>query len=170
MARRPTLSLFGRRRDRPLRVRAEDSEDLAVVSAYLQDAVVPVSEMAYEAEDRRFVMVAGRFRWEIAPDGRPTHRQTDDRDTPYERVHTGIRFEGVRSVRSKGLDRSDRSLILNLLSVVYADNAVDLVFAGDSTIRLDVESLSCHVEDLGTPWPTVFRPSHDDDGNADGAV
>ena len=59
---------------------------------------------------------------------------------------------------------------MNLLSVVFADNAVDLVFAGDSTIRLDVESLSCHVEDLGTPWPTVFRPSHDDDGNADGAV
>ncbi|MCR9072605.1 MAG: DUF2948 family protein [Alphaproteobacteria bacterium] len=169
MARRPALSIPGKGRDRPLRVRAEDGEDLAVVSAYLQDAIVPVSEMAYEADERRFALVAGRFRWEIAPDGRTAGKRSEDGDAPFERVHTGLRFEGVRSVRSKGLDRSDRSLFLNLLSIAYADNAVDLIFAGDSTIRLDVDGLSCHVEDLGTPWPTVFRPSHDDDGNTHGA-
>lgn len=150
------------RRDRPLRVRAEDNEDLTVVSAYLQDAVVPVSEIAYEAGEKRFALVAGRFRWEVAPDGKPVEGQ----DTPFERVHTGIRFERVRGVRTKGIDRRDRGLILNLLKVAYGDGVVDLVFAGESTIRLDVEGLSCHVEDLGTPWPTVFRPSHDEDGTA----
>lgn len=165
-ARPPAITPFGAPgRDRPLRVRAEDHEDLTVIAAYLQDAVVPVSEMSFEAEDHRFVMVAGRFRWEIAPDGKPRQGQ----DTPFERVHTGIRFEGVKSVRTRGIDRRDRSLILNLLSIAYGDGAVDLVFAGESTIRLDVDSLSCHVEDLGTPWPTVFFPSHDDDGDADGA-
>lgn len=170
MAGRPKLSLFGKRPDRPLRVRAVDAEDLAVVAAYLQDAVVPVSEMAYEADESRFVLVAGRFRWEIAPDGRTGGARKEAQGTPYERVHTGIRFEGVRSVRTKGIDRADRGLMLNLLSIAYADGSVDLVFAGESTIRLDVESLSCHVEDLGTPWPTVFRPSHDDDGSTDGAA
>ncbi|MDF1794579.1 MAG: DUF2948 family protein [Thalassobaculaceae bacterium] len=161
MARPPAITPFGDQgRDRPLRVRAEDSEDLMVVAAFLQDAVIPVSEMSYEADDARFVLVAGRFRWEIAPDGKPVEGQ----ETPFERVHTGIRFESVRGVRTKGIDRGDRSQILNLLSVAFSDGTVDLVFAGESTIRLDVDNLSCHVEDLGTPWPTVFRPSHDEDG------
>jgi hypothetical protein len=154
------------RRDRPLRVRAEDNEDLTVVSAYLQDAVVPVSEMTYEAGEKRFALVAGRFRWEVAPDGMPAKGPVEDQETPFERVHTGIRFDGVRGVRTRGIDRRDRGLILNLLKVAYGEGVVDLVFAGESTIRLDVEGLSCHVEDLGTPWPTVFRPSHDEDGTA----
>lgn len=144
---------------RPLRVRAVDAEDLTVIAAYLQDAVVPVSEMTYEADDRRFALVAGRFRWEVAPDGKPVEGQ----ETPFERVHTGIRFEGVTAVRTMGIDRRDRALMLNLLSITAGEGGVDLVFAGDATIRLDVESLSCHVEDLGDPWPTVFRPSHEDD-------
>jgi len=125
---------------------------------------VPVSEMAFEAGERRFALVAGRFRWEIAPDGLPAEGQ----ETPFERVHTGIRFEGVNAVRTKGIDRRDPGRMLNLLSLTYGDNVVDLVFAGAATIRLDVAGLSCHVEDLGTPWPTVFRPSHDEDGASDG--
>lgn len=146
------------RADRPLKVRAVDAEDLTVVASFLQDAIVPVSEMSFEADEHRFVMVAGRFRWEIAPDGTPR----DGQETPFERVHTGIRFEGVRAVRTKGIDRRDPGQMLNLLSLALSDGAVDLVFAGEATIRLDVDSLSCHVEDLGDPWPTVFRPSHDE--------
>lgn len=167
MARTPTIRPFGDQgRGRPLRVRAEDLEDLTVVAAYLQDAVVPVSEMSYEASENRFALVAGRFRWEIAPDGSVAEGQ----DTPFERVHTGIRFEGVRNVRTRGIDRRDPGQMLNLLSLAYGEGVVDLVFAGESTIRLDVDSLSCHVEDLGTPWPTVFRPSHQEDGDGDGAA
>ncbi|WPZ34507.1 DUF2948 family protein [Thalassobaculum sp. OXR-137] len=167
MARTPAIRPFGDQgRDRPLRVRAEDLEDLTVVAAYLQDAIVPVSEMSFLADENRFVLVAGRFRWEIAPDGTVAEGQ----DTPFERVHTGIRFEGVRKVRTRGIDRRDPGQMLNLLSLAYGEGVVDLVFAGESTIRLDVDSLSCHVEDLGTPWPTVFRPSHDEGEHSDGAA
>ena len=166
MARKPALTPFGSGgRDRPLRVRAQDLEDLTVVAAYLQDAIVPVSEMSFQAQENRFVMVAGRFRWEVAPDGTVAEGQ----DTPFERVHTGIRFEGVRKVRTRGIDRRAPGTMLNLLSLAYEDGVVDLVFAGEATIRLDVEGLSCHVEDLGTPWPTVFRPSHDDGDDKHGA-
>ena len=139
-------------------LRASDAEDVAVVSALLQDAVIPVSEMTFESADKRFVLVAGRFRWEIAPDGRPVNGQ----ETPFERVHTGLRFDNVHAVRTRGIDQRDRGLMLNLLSITYTDGAVDLLFAGDSAVRLDVTDLSCHLEDLGDPWPTVFRPSHDD--------
>ena len=145
-------------RNQPLKLRASDADDVAVVSALLQDAVIPVSEMTFESSDQRFVLVAGRFRWEIAPDGRPLNGQ----ETPFERVHTGLRFDNVRAVRTRGIDQRDRGLMLNLLSITYADGVVDLLFAGDSAVRLDVTDLSCHLEDLGDPWPTVFRPSHDD--------
>lgn len=146
------------RKDQPLKLRATDAEDVSVVSALLQDAVIPVSEMTFEASEKRFVLVAGRFRWEIAPDGRPL----DGQETPFERVHTGLRFDHVASVRTLGIDRREPGRMLNLLSVAYQDGVVELVFAGDSAVRLDVTELSCHLEDLGDPWPTVFRPSHDE--------
>ncbi|NQW09977.1 MAG: DUF2948 family protein [Alphaproteobacteria bacterium] len=152
MARPPALT----RSDQPLRVRAEDAEDITIVSAYLQDALVPVSEIAFDQADSRFAMVVGRFRWEAMPEG-----ETPGDGTPYERVHCGVRFERVTAVKTRGVDRGDRGRMLNLLQVAAGDGFVELIFADDATIRLDVTALSCHVEDLGEPWPTVFRPSHD---------
>ena len=72
----PAITPFGAPgRDRPLRVRAEDHEDLTVIAAYLQDAVVPVSEMSFEAEDHRFVMSPGGS----AGRSRPTASRGRDR-------------------------------------------------------------------------------------------
>ena len=47
-----------------LRLRAEDSDDLAVISACLQDSLVPVRDLAYLPDEGRFMLVANRFRWE----------------------------------------------------------------------------------------------------------
>ncbi len=146
-------------RGRSFRVRAEDADDLAVVSAYLQDAVLPIAEMAYDPADRRFVLVAARFRWEkalrdsVAAEG----------GEPDERVHCGVRFEEVTAARVRGADlKAERGRMLNLLQIAWNDGHVDLICADDVTIRLDVRRLACHVEDLGEPWPTVFRPTHQD--------
>lgn len=154
VARPPALT----RSDKPLRVRAEDPEDLVVVSAYLQDAVVPVSEIAFEKVDSRFAMVVGRFRWERMPQD----LTIPEDGASFERVHCGVRFENVTAVKTRGIDRGDRGRMLNLLQIAAGEGFVDLIFANDATVRLDVTALSCHVEDLGEPWPTVFRPSHDD--------
>ena len=53
----------------PLKVIARDAEDLAVVAACLQDALIPLNEMRYLPQERRFIMVANRFRWERAAQG-----------------------------------------------------------------------------------------------------
>ncbi|UUX51362.1 DUF2948 family protein [Nisaea acidiphila] len=144
--------------DRPFRVRAEDADDLSVVAAYLQDALLPVSEMTYEPNDGRFVMVVQRFRWETAPEDGTVPA---DGDTLYaERVHCGIRFDGVSRVQTHGFERSKRDRILNLLTVHPSDGQIDLAFADNVTIRLAVDRILCHIEDLGEPWPTVFTPSH----------
>jgi len=145
-------------RDRPFRVRAEDAEDLNIVSAFLQDAVIPVVEMAYEPEAGRFVLIAGRFRWEKAV--REAAKPGDG--MPFERVHCAVRFEEVTAVRVRGVDlKAERGRMLNLLQFAWRDGGVDLVCADGVTIRLDVRRLACHVEDLGEPWPTAFRPTHD---------
>ena len=52
-----------------LKIIARDAEDLAVVSACLQDALIPLNEMRYLPQERRFIMVANRFRWERAAKG-----------------------------------------------------------------------------------------------------
>ena len=76
-----------------LKLLARDEEDLAVISAILQDALIPVSEMAYLPEEHRFALVANRFRWE-APPGRPREK--------LERRLTGFSIGGVSAVRRRG--------------------------------------------------------------------
>ena len=145
---------------RPFRVRVADLEDLAVVSTHLQDAVAPVSEIAYLPDDKRFVMVVSRFRWETASQPKAT---SEDGEALFERVHTAIRIENVSAVRTKGFDRSERDKMLNLLRIAADKGVIELLFADNCAIRLDVAGLSCHVEDIGEPWPTVFKPEHDTD-------
>lgn len=147
----------------PLRMRAEDQEDLKVVSACLQDAIVPIGDMCYLPDENRFVAVVSRFRWETSDHPRDAHGPTaeDDGEFPFERVNCGIRFEGVTAVRMRGLDLKDRTQFLELLSVETVDGGgVALHFAGGGCIRLDGGAWHCFVEDLGEPWPTSCKPCH----------
>lgn len=156
----------------PLRLRARDADDLQTIAACLQDALVPLSEVAFLKAERRFVMVANRFRWERTPaeaasapvpdkDARFADRADDeDGAARYERVNCGICFDRVRAVRFKGLDVRRKSQILNLLTLQSRSDAITLVFAGGATIRLDVSDIRCHLEDLGEPWPTRWQPAH----------
>jgi len=139
--------------DKPVKLRALDAEDLAVISAVLQDAVVALRDMRYLPEEKRFVLVASRFRWEVAPG---EHREGQI----YERVHSGICFDQVTRVRRRGFGKTGRGTVLSLLAVVSEDSHVDLQFSAGAVIRLEVDSLMCHLEDLDEPWPTQWRPSH----------
>lgn len=160
-----------------LRLRAEDREDLHIVAAVLQDALVAMSDMEYLAQEQCFAVVANRFRWENcdAPDltgtEEPAIAPVAESDkgyedvafgpcTSYERINCGIRFDGVRQVRCKGVDRRDRGRILELLTIEAEPGAVVLLFAGGAAVRLEGPSITCHIEDLGEPWPTRWRPRH----------
>nr|WP_242480642.1 DUF2948 family protein [Rhodovibrio sodomensis] len=185
--------------DKPLKLRAYDREDFAVVSAVLQDALVPVIDMAWLPEEQRFALVANRFRWERrAPAGdlpdqpAETGPRTDTEsgadsgqlpetaadadarfeDAPlYERVHCGITFDRVEQVAYRGFSKDARGHVLELLAVVADDQGITVTFAGDAALRLQGANIVCHLEDLGEPWPTQWRPSHaraDQDSQAGG--
>jgi hypothetical protein len=148
-----------------LKLRCEDAEDLVVLSSLLQDALVPLAEVAWLPEERRFVFVAGRFVWEECLDVTlPPEQAKVER---YSRCHFGVTFETVTAVKSRGIDLADRGRILELLAIkpeAETENpaAVELLFAGGASIRLEVERLFAHGQDMGEPWPTRWRPRHPD--------
>jgi len=139
---------------RELKLAATDPEDIAVLSAFLQDSVIPISEMVYLAEERRFALVANRFRWEGAPADKVAGQL-------YERVRCGVTFDRVTAVRRRKFNQTQRGQMFELLALQATNAYVDLVFAGGATVRLEVEQVLCHGEDFGEPWPTQWRPEHD---------
>jgi hypothetical protein len=163
---------------RPLKLRARDRGDLEVISALLQDALVPLVDVTYLPREKRFVLVGNRFRWPEAErvDGPPAPRPPPPGEDasfadavespPFERVNCGLCFDRVIGVRSTGIDRHDREQILNLLAIESENGTVTLVFSGGGAIRLEVSGLLCHMEDLGEAWPTRWRPTHDDRSEA----
>ena len=134
-----------------LKLRAVDEEDLAVLSAILQDALVAVGDMAFLPEERRFVLVANRFRWE---------RKPEEGGKLFERTLTGVTFDTVAAVKIRGFDRADRDRLLQVLAVRGEAGAVVFDFSGADSMRLEVERILCHLEDLGEPWPTQWQPRH----------
>jgi hypothetical protein len=143
------------RPDAPLRLRAEDAEDLAVISAVVQDALVSVQDLTYDRGTNRFTLVANRFRWEGQPDG--------PRGAPaYERTVCAITFEAVEGVSYRGFRRRDDERILSLLAVRpgKAPGTIDLEFSGDASLRLGVAAIRVFATDLGEAWPTAWQPDH----------
>lgn len=135
-----------------LRLRARELDDLSVISALVQDALVPIGDIAFVEPDHSFVLAINRFRWEQKASARRR-----------ERVHSGLRFDSVNRVSFRGIDRRDRGRFLSLLAIAYDDGVVTLNFAGGGVIRLEVDALRCALEDLDEPWPTLATPRHEMD-------
>lgn len=140
--------------DRPLRLRAFDSDDLAVIAALVQDGVFPAAQMKWDRRARRFALLVNRFRWE------------NGAQQP-ERVQSVLAFEDVLAVQSIGIAATDPDLVCSLLSISFtaADDGagrVELVLAGDGAIGLQVEALECVLRDVTRPYiaPSGKVPQH----------
>lgn len=151
---RPFASSLG------LRLRGEDAEDLAVISACLQDALVSVRDLAYDRDAATFMLAANRFRWEA--------RGKFEAGAAFERTLCGLVFETVSGVVYRGFQRRAEERILSLLAIKpgqtdetgQAGVTIDLEFAGGATIRLSAAAIRCRALDFGDPWPTAWQPGH----------
>ena len=145
-----------------LRLVALDADDLAVLSANLQDAVVRVRDLVFVPKDQRFALLASRFDWVAAEAGR------------MERLQSGVHFDHVLGVKFTGFDRNNEAGALNLLSVGFEPDdapggAILLTFSGGAAIRLDVECIDSQMRDTGPRWETRAKPGHaviDDEAGA----
>jgi hypothetical protein len=143
-----------------LKLIAFDAEDLAVVSAHVQDAVLKVSDLAFQPKAKRFVALIRRFDWSVAV--KPGKRQTLRRQS-------ALRFERVLGARHQGIDLKGRNDVLSLLAIKYDPKSaedpggtVTLVFAGGAAIQLDVECIEAELRDLGPTWKARSQPEHPD--------
>lgn len=135
----------------PLRLKAIDAGDLAVLSACLQDALVLIGDMAYLPEERRFVLAANRFVWEQPAQGG---------EESYARTGAGLTIDAVSAVRRRNLDPRQADRILSLLAIRPVEGGIRLTFSGEAEIELSTSEILVHLQDLGEPWPTAWRPRH----------
>ena len=137
----------------PLRLIAEDAEDLKTIAAALQDAVGRIGDIRYEPSARRLTLVLNRFRWES---GRRRG----------ERVRTGLQLGGVMSVQARKLRQGAPDAVLALLDIGFEageapGGTVVFVFAGGGDLRCEVECIDAALADVSGPWPARGVPEHD---------
>ncbi len=138
----------------PLRLAAMDTDDLAILSANLQDTEVTVADMAYLPAQRRFALAGKRFDWIKAASG------------TCQRCATGLHFDCVLGVARTGFVQDEAGRVLNLLALNFDTTeapagTVSLTFSGGAAVRLTVECLEAQMRDLGECWPCDCQPVHD---------
>jgi hypothetical protein len=137
-----------------LKLVALDRDDLEVVSAHLQDAVIKTGDIRWRPSEHRLVIGLCRFDWEAAHADVPEYR----------RRYAALRFERALSCKALKVDTA-KDTDLNLLSVAFAESdapsgVVTLTFSGGGVLRLEVECLEAELADLGAAWATVACPDH----------
>ena len=139
-----------------MRLLAEDSEDLEVISARLQDAVGKLSDFAWLPKQRRFACVLNRYRWEDAKSKT--------------RVRSGLRFDNVFAVKSQNLKHGEPEAVVSILALKYTNIAeqdvggvIEITLAGGGAFRLEVECIDAELSDLTTPWAASRKPVHEGD-------
>jgi hypothetical protein len=132
---------------------AEDANDLQIIAACLQDALVPLMGMEYDQSTGKFHLVANRFCWECAP-------EILEGDSFYMRVPTALSFHHVTEIKKKALDLHNKHELINLMTIHDHDNCIHLVFSGGTEIRLTVDRISCLLRDVDEPYHTINKPCH----------
>ena len=148
-----------------LKLVALDKDDIEVVSAHVQDALVKVADIFWRPREHRFVVALNRFDWMSAVEAKPNAK------TDYRRCRTALRFERVNACKCRNLDQTDKDARLNLLAVAFAETdspagVVTLTFSGGGVIRLDVECLEAELADLGEVSAASLCPDHFAAGSA----
>lgn len=130
-----------------LKLRAEDDEDLAIITAFLTGAIGCVNEMAYDREARRFAAILVRPLWEKAAAEQPA----------LGRMRAGLHFDHVNAVRYRRLDRGAPHALLHLVSIVSVPLSerfgIILSFQSGGEVFLEVDKLSGQLRDLDAPRP-----------------
>ncbi len=138
----------------PLRLLAEDADDLKVIAAALQDAVAKIGDIRFEKTPRRLTIALNRFRWEAGDGAR-------------ERVRAALQLGGVLSVKARNLRRDAPRAVVELLTLDFEPGdapggVVALTFAGGGDLRCEVECLDVVLADVSAPWPARRVPEHED--------
>jgi hypothetical protein len=131
-----------------LKLIALDADDLAVISAHVQDARVQTCDIIWRQSEKRLVIGMSRLDWEQTLAGK-------DKGNPEpRRLVAALRFDRVLACKSRNIDLARPDAVLELVGIEFhADEAPGgsalLIFSDGAALRLDVECLECELTDLG---------------------
>ena len=138
---------------RPARLRllAQDAEDLAVISAAMQDAVAKVGDIDYEPKARRLTIAFNRYAWEAGGGAR---------------VRSALQLAGVLKVEARKIRREAPEAVIEILAMTFEPGeapggVVTLSCAGGGDLRATVECVDAVLADVSQPWPTPRKPAHE---------
>ena len=139
-----------------LKLIARVEEDLKVVSAYLQDSIASISDIANLKKNKILLMQLNRFMWEDVEKG--VFRKN-------KRIRTILKFENVLEVNSKNINQSKKDKFLDFLAIEsnqMPDNNYEMriIFAGDLIIKIISEVIEVTLDDQGEAWDTKNKPNH----------
>ena len=134
-----------------LRLLAEDVDDLAVISAAMQDAVAKVGDINYEPKARRLTIAFNRYCWEAEKPAR---------------VRSGLQLGGVLNLQARKIRRGVRDAVIEVLAVTFEPGeapggTVTISCAGGGDLRATVECIDAVMADISDPWPTPRSPAHE---------
>tara|TARA_B100001057_G_C22776372_1_gene921739 strand:+ start:803 stop:1246 length:444 start_codon:yes stop_codon:yes gene_type:complete len=140
-----------------LKLIAKTEEDLKIVSAHLQDAIASLSDIANLSKNKIFLMQLNRFMWEDVEKG--VFRKN-------KRIRTVLKFENVLNVTSKNINKVEKDIFLDFLTIETKQMPdknfeINLIFSGDTIIKIISEVIEVTLDDQGTPWDTKAMPKHE---------
>ncbi|OHV26992.1 DUF2948 family protein [Rhizobium sp. RMa-01] len=139
-----------------LKLVALDNEDLAIISAHMQDSVFKVGDIDWSPRDAQFALAVNRFVWEGA----------ERKRRGFERRRAALVFKRVLAVRSLGIDRGKRDEVLSLLALRFEqkgegpEGTIELSLSGTASIALDIECIEVQLADIGGAWEASSKPRH----------
>lgn len=136
-----------------LRLLAHDADDLGLISAALQDAVLKLGDIHYEPAARRLTLALNRFRWEAGRGAR-------------ERVRSAVQLGDVTALKARGLRLGAKDAVVDLLAIEFEPSeapggALTFRFAGGGDLRAEIECLDLALADVSEPWSARGVPSHE---------
>ena len=142
---------------RNLKLIGKTAEDLKVISAHLQDAILSISDVANLKKNRIFLIQLNRFMWEDVEQG--VFRKN-------KRIRTVLKFDNVLKASSKNINQKKNDRFLDFLAIEMfkmpdKNFEMNLIFSGDVVIKLVVEAIEVTLDDQGSPWESKNKPRHD---------
>ena len=139
-----------------LKLIARTEEDLRIISAHLQDAIISTKDIANLKKNKIFLMQLNRFMWEDVEKG--VFRKN-------KRIRTILKFENVIEVNSKNISQNNKDKFLDFLAIECTqmpdeNYEMKLIFSGDSVIKVVAEVIEVALDDQGEPWDTKNKPKH----------
>jgi hypothetical protein len=140
-----------------LKLTAFDADDLSVISAQMQDAVIRAGDIRFLPRAKKLVMLANRFAWD----------EVEGLDGGLRRHRSGLHFSRISRVRAHRIRQDNPDAVLALLAITFEageepSGKIRLEFSGGGTLEAEAECIEAALEDIGPAWGARHMPSHEE--------